>query len=82
MFIGSTVNALLVSRVRAPVFLFYALDDALWPADTGQRQRRLFVGSDDVTLYEAADTGHMMMLERSSPMFRTAMSTWLTARGF
>ena len=82
VFIGSSANTLLVSRVRIPVFLFYALEDALWPADTGERQRRLFVGSDDVTLFEAADTGHMMMLERSAQTFRSVMSSWLTTRGF
>lgn len=82
VFTGSTMNTLLLSQVRVPVFLFYALEDALWPADTGERQRRLFVGSDDVTLFEAAGTGHMMMLERSAPTFRRALSSWLTARGF
>ena len=79
---GSTINALLVSRVRVPVFLFYGLDDALWPVGTGERQRRLFSGSNDVTLFEVDGTGHMMMLERSAPTFRQAMSSWLTARGF
>jgi pimeloyl-ACP methyl ester carboxylesterase len=79
---GSTMNTLLLSRVRVPVFLYYGLEDALWPAGTGERQRRLFTGSDDVMLFEAAGTGHMMMLERSAPAFRSAMSSWLKARGF
>ena len=82
VFAGSMANTLLVSQIDLPVFLFYALEDALWPAGTGEQQRRLFVGSDDVTLFEAPGTGHMMMLERSAPTFRRAMSSWLAARGF
>lgn len=79
---ASPINALLVSRIHVPVFLFYGLNDALWPAGTGERQRGFFTGSDDVTLFELPDTGHMMMLERTAPTLRAVLSEWLRQRGF
>ena len=79
---ASAINALMVSQVQVPVFLYYGLSDALWPAGTGERQRGFFTGSDDVTLFELPDTGHMMMLERTAPMLRENLSDWLLARGF
>jgi pimeloyl-ACP methyl ester carboxylesterase len=76
------INALMVSQIEVPVFLFYGLNDALWPAGTGERQRGFFTGSNDVTLFELPDTGHMIMLERTAPTLRVAMSDWLHERGF
>jgi len=79
---ASAMNAVMVSRVHVPVFLFFGLNDALWPAGTGSRERKFYRGSPDVTLLQLPDTGHMMMLERSAPTFRQALSEWFTARGF
>jgi pimeloyl-ACP methyl ester carboxylesterase len=76
------INAPMLSQVQVPVFLFYGLNDALWPPGTGERQRGFFTGSNDVTLFELPDTGHMMMLERTAPTFRASVSDWLLERGF
>jgi len=76
------INALALSRVQVPVFLFYGLNDALWPPPTGERQRSLFRGSHDVTLLQLPDTGHMIMLGRTAPTFRSAVSAWLADHGF
>jgi pimeloyl-ACP methyl ester carboxylesterase len=76
------INALRLPRVSAPVFLFYGLNDALWPSGTGSRQRALFTGSHDVTLLQLPDTGHMIMLGRTAPTFRARVSDWLRAHGF
>ena len=65
-----------------PVFLFYGQNDGLWPAGTGERQRGWFTGSDDVTLFELPDTGHMAMLGRTAPALRARVSQWLRTRGF
>jgi pimeloyl-ACP methyl ester carboxylesterase len=78
---GPAINALMLWRIRVPVFLFFGLDDALWPEGSGARQRALFSGSDDVTLLELANTGHMMMLERTAPTLGARMSDWLRAHG-
>ena len=75
-------SALLLPRVQVPVFLFYGLNDRLWPAGTGARQRRLFTGTDDLTLFELPDAGHMMMLGRTAPAFQARASEWLSKRGF
>jgi pimeloyl-ACP methyl ester carboxylesterase len=79
---ASPINALLVSRIHVPVLLFYGLNDTLWPPGTGERQRGFFIGSRDVTLFELPETGHMMMLERTAPVLRAALSEWLHERGF
>lgn len=81
-FYGSPVTAASLNQIRVPVLLFYGLEDALWPAGTGERQQQLFTGSDDVTLLEIPGTGHMVMLEQSAPAFRQHLSRWLHARGF
>ena len=73
---------MLLSRVRVPVFLFYGRNDRLWPAGTGERQLGFFTGSDDVTLFELPDTGHMTMLGRTAPAVRAGVSDWLRRRGF
>ena len=76
------INALLLSQVQVPVFLFYGLNDVLWPPGTGERQRAFYTGSDDVTLFELPETGHMAMLGRTAPILRAGVSEWLKARGF
>ena len=79
---AQAINALTVSRVDVPVLIFFGLNDALWPPPAGERQRSLFTGSNDVTLLEIPETGHMMMLEQTAPTFRASLSDWLRARGF
>lgn len=79
---ASAINALMLSQVQAPVFLFYGLNDALWPSGTGERQRGFFTGSNDVTLFELPDSGHMIMLGRTAPTFRARVSDWLAEHGF
>ena len=76
------IDALMLSRVRVPVILFFGLNDALWPPGTGARQRAFFTGSSDVSLLELSDTGHMIMLGRTAPIFRARVSDWLRAHGF
>jgi pimeloyl-ACP methyl ester carboxylesterase len=76
------IDALMLSRVEVPVFLFYGLNDSFWPPGTGERERGFFTGSNDVTLFELPDTGHMIMLERTAPAFRASASDWLRDRGF
>lgn len=76
------ISALMLSRVRVPVLLFYGLNDAFWPPGTGERQRALLTGSHDVTLLELPDTGHMIMLGRTAPTFRARVSDWLSRHGF
>lgn len=80
--VAPVISAPMLSQVRVPVFLFYGLNDALWPPGTGERQRSLFSGSNDVTLFELPDTGHMAMLGRTAPAVRERMSNWLHERGF
>jgi pimeloyl-ACP methyl ester carboxylesterase len=71
------VSAVMLASVRVPVLLFYGLNDAGWPSGTGTRQRMFFTGSNDVTLFELANSGHMIMLGRTAPTFRARVSDWL-----
>jgi pimeloyl-ACP methyl ester carboxylesterase len=82
MLTAPVINAPMLSQVQVPVFLFYGLNDAAWPPGTGERERGFYTGSNDVTLFELPDTGHMIMLGRTSPIFRANVSDWLRERGF
>lgn len=64
------------------MLLLYGLGDALFDQPTaGRNQRRLFTGSDDVTLVFFPRAGHALNLERSAPAVRERVSDWLDARG-
>ena len=67
--------------IRVPVFLAYGLSDALFQPCAGADQYQRFTGSNDVTMVSLANTGHLLMLERSAPQLRSAVSDWLSRRG-
>lgn len=70
-----------VREISVPVLLLYGTSDAIYEQPmAGQDQRRLFSGSDDVTLRFFDGTGHAMTLERSAPEMRRVVSEWLANR--
>jgi pimeloyl-ACP methyl ester carboxylesterase len=70
-----------LGEIHVPVFLAYGLSDALFQPSAGADQYQRFTGSNDVTMVTLANTGHLLMLERSAPQLRSAVSDWLSRRG-
>jgi pimeloyl-ACP methyl ester carboxylesterase len=64
--------------VTVPVLLVYGADDALLDPALAPVQASHF-GSSDVRTLILPDTGHLLMLERTAPVFRRDLSTWLRA---
>lgn len=66
----------------AMVLIVFGQRDASGLPDSAQEQRLHYTGSSDVTVLEIKDTGHLVMFERTAPLFRTKLSEWLHKRGF
>lgn len=75
------VNNVFVQTITAPVLVVGGDHDLFKPIDFQIFARR-FVRSGDVTLRILPGTGHVGVLERTAPLFRTTISGWLNARGF
>jgi pimeloyl-ACP methyl ester carboxylesterase len=70
-----------LASVTVPVLLVYGADDALLDPALAPVQASHF-GSRDVHTLIIPRTGHLLMLERTTPVFRSALSTWLHAHRF
>jgi pimeloyl-ACP methyl ester carboxylesterase len=84
---ASIINALVLdlkslSRVAVPVLLVCGREDAVTPEFACPYLKRRYVGSRDVSLSFVPKAGHALPLERSAPIFRRRVATWLSAHGF
>jgi pimeloyl-ACP methyl ester carboxylesterase len=57
-------------------------DHDLFSAEDVYSHGERFLSSGDVTVKIIEDAGHAVMLERSAPVFRARISSWLLAHGF
>lgn len=64
-----------------PVLLVYGERDSSYPPDGEPRQRALFSGSPDVESVLLPGTGHAFTLERTAPLLRSAIASWLDRHG-
>jgi pimeloyl-ACP methyl ester carboxylesterase len=83
---ASIIDALVLdlkslSRVKAPVLLVCGREDAVTPDFACPYLKRRYVGSRDVSLSFVPRAGHALPLERTAPVFRRRVSTWLSAHG-
>lgn len=76
------ISSLRVSEIEVPVLLVFGELDAVYAGSAPADHRARFTGSDDVTLLRPAGAGHVVTLSRTAPEFRSALSDWLSARGF
>jgi pimeloyl-ACP methyl ester carboxylesterase len=70
-----------VATLSVPVLLVFG-DHDIWPPLSPELQRARFRSSSDVSLVTIQNAGHMLMLQRTAPGFRSVMSSWLKERGF
>jgi pimeloyl-ACP methyl ester carboxylesterase len=75
-------DRLYLSTITVPVLLVFGRQDAIFPPPEGEQQKALYTGSHDVTFTYIENAGHMVMLQRTAPAFRSTVSSWLQARGF
>jgi pimeloyl-ACP methyl ester carboxylesterase len=76
-------NISLAPTVDVPVLLANGDRDPLAaPTQIELQRARYELGSDDVSSLIVPATAHMVMLERTAPVFRAGLSSWLKARGF
>jgi pimeloyl-ACP methyl ester carboxylesterase len=78
----SVSDPLYDGSITVPVLLIFGRQDAVFPPDTAEGQKAMFTGSHDLTLTYVENAGHMVMLQRSAPVFRAKVSGWLAQRGF
>jgi pimeloyl-ACP methyl ester carboxylesterase len=71
-----------LGTITIPVLLIFGRQDAIFPPPDGEAQKAMFTRSRDLTLNYIENAGHMVMLQRTAPAFRTAVSDWLHKRGF
>lgn len=75
-------NARRLGEVKAPVLMLYGTEDAVYDQPSaGESQRRMFSGSDDVSLEFFSEAGHALTLERQAPQVRATVHRWLAKRG-
>jgi pimeloyl-ACP methyl ester carboxylesterase len=84
---ASIIDALVLdlkslSRVKVPVLLVCGREDAVTPDFACPYLKRRYVGSGEVSLSFVPKAGHALPLERSAPIFRRRVATWLSAHGF
>jgi pimeloyl-ACP methyl ester carboxylesterase len=84
---ASIVDALVqdlksLSQVKVPVLLVCGAEDSVTPDFACPYLKRRYVGSSDVSLFFVAKAGHALTLERTAPVFRRRVATWLSAHGF
>lgn len=76
-------NSALASTVDVPVLLANGdRDPGAGPTQIELQRARYELGSDDVSSVIVPATAHLPMLERTAPVFRAELSSWLKARGF
>ena len=76
-------NNALAPTVDGPVQLANGdRDPFASPTQIEVQRARYELGSDDVSSVIVPATAHLPMLERTAPMFRAELSSWLKARGF
>jgi pimeloyl-ACP methyl ester carboxylesterase len=69
-------------EIRVPVLIMSGDHDGAAPSMTPREQALHYTGSDDVTASEIANSGHLLMFQRTAPLFRRMLSEWLRERGF
>jgi pimeloyl-ACP methyl ester carboxylesterase len=75
------VNTLLVGTVSTPVLIVAGDHDLVSEQDV-HRHALSFVSSRDVSVKVIEDTGHVGVLERTAPVMRARISSWLAVHGF
>jgi pimeloyl-ACP methyl ester carboxylesterase len=74
-------NPARLGQVTVPLLLVYGEQDPLFDASQAPVQASHY-GSTDKTVVVLPHTAHLFMLEPTAPMFRAAVASWLSARGF
>jgi pimeloyl-ACP methyl ester carboxylesterase len=69
-------------QVKVPVLLVCGREDEMTPEFACPHLKRRYVGSKDVSLAFVPRAGHALPLERTAPILRRRVSTWLSAHGF
>lgn len=77
---ATIVNGSNVDEIDLPVLLLFGRNDTVFTEDAPAAAEDAFSGSDDVTLRVFDDTAHAMTLERSAPLSRATVVTWLLER--
>jgi pimeloyl-ACP methyl ester carboxylesterase len=75
-------DQLLVPTISVPVLLAYGDRDLFFGPAAAVAQKARFAGSNDVSLGIVPDSGHLVMLQRTAPVFKAMMDAWLSQRGF
>ncbi|HEX8051486.1 MAG TPA: alpha/beta fold hydrolase [Thermoleophilaceae bacterium] len=70
-----------MGEIEVPVLLLYGLEDGVMTRDAQRQHGEKYTGSADVTTAYFERTAHAMLLERTAPQVRGAVSRWLGERG-
>jgi pimeloyl-ACP methyl ester carboxylesterase len=66
--------------VTVPLLDIYGAEDTLVWSHAGEAQQQDNFGSEDKMTVFVPDAGHFPMFERSAPLFRSAIASWLDSR--
>jgi len=73
-------DPVMAQSVTVPLLDIYGAEDTLVWSHAGEAQQQDNFGSQDKTTIFIRNAGHFPMFERSAPLFRAAISSWLDAR--
>ena len=79
---GTTLDKTRASEIAVPVLVVFGAEDTLvWTRDGERAQAQNFTGSPSTKTVFVPRAGHFPMLERTAPLFRDALASWLTRHG-
>jgi pimeloyl-ACP methyl ester carboxylesterase len=72
-----------LSQITVPVLIVFGDQDTLvWTRQGEEQQESNYTGSKDTSTEFIPKAGHFLMFDRSVPLFRDVISSWLTTRHF
>jgi pimeloyl-ACP methyl ester carboxylesterase len=67
--------------LAVPVLLLFGADDPVFQSDAPDNQAKTYSSSPSVKVVRVPRAAHAMTLERSAPVLRDALATWMEANG-
>ncbi|HKP90476.1 MAG TPA: alpha/beta hydrolase [Thermoleophilaceae bacterium] len=79
---GASLDKARAPEITVPVLVMFGAEDTLvWTRDGQEAQEANFSESRDTRTVFVPRAGHFPMLERTAPLFRDALASWLTRHG-
>jgi pimeloyl-ACP methyl ester carboxylesterase len=74
------LDTVLATQIKVPLLVVFGNNDNLVWTRQGEEQQQNNFGSSDRSTVFIPNAGHFVMFEKTAPLFRSAMSTWLDSR--